>query len=277
MKTFQKLSVAMLGGVLSLSVRVDAQPIGGTAPLQVQREEHKIAVSVVGDMARPGTYQVQVEAGCSLFDLLMQAGGATKSPEQVQVLVVRGKTTLSPDFKTLDDLMHGVKSDFSLEKGDVVIVSTNAKQLASAVRNTLLGLYADEEAPAENQFRVSGNVRKGGFFPWPTQGTLTLREAINQAGGLTFMSRDLKTVNGKITFKLMNAHISVKRWINGQKTSVLEWNDVNTNDVDARWNTALQKGDAVEVTTDMVLSAPPVPSSPRQVSPKAYLWLLGSN
>ncbi len=129
--------------------------------LQVEVEEyHSKPVTVLGEVARPGTYYL--EGKTSLHKILAEAGGLKPTAGQFvelrRVQVVDGvEQPFVRTFGTVPILKGEAGRDIILQQGDVISVS------------------------AKEQFFITGEVAKPGQYDLTTG--MTLMQAISHAGG----------------------------------------------------------------------------------------------
>jgi polysaccharide export outer membrane protein len=88
----------------------------------VSWEEHTLPISVVGEVARQGIYQV--EPGVGLLHVLALAGGLTEVAHRDRIFVRREKPAPVRIRFTYDALAHedGPAAQFRLQRGDMVVV-----------------------------------------------------------------------------------------------------------------------------------------------------------
>jgi protein involved in polysaccharide export with SLBB domain len=120
---------------------------------------HSVRVYVVGDVARPGGYDISALA--TPLSALYEAGGPTSAGSLRTLRHYRGKQ-LVDQVDLYDFLLHGVRSEGSrFESGDTLLVP-----------------------PAGPQIAISGAVRRPAIYELKT-GENTLGALIENAGGLT--------------------------------------------------------------------------------------------
>ncbi len=120
-----------------------------------------ISVSIVGDVSRPGRYDVQ--PGSTAFDLVTTAGGLSPDADRPN-LYIQPLGTLSRvafDYNKASGTPQDSTLNPILKDGDKIVVP--------------------EESADSNIFTVTGGVLKAGQYPW--HGQISLLDAIGQAGG----------------------------------------------------------------------------------------------
>jgi len=130
-------------------------------------------VFVLGEVASPGA--IEVREGEGLVELLTRAGGAKETAALSRIAVERNGQSLAVD--ALDAIKSGKPLDFTMQKGDKVVVPPNLNQVA-----------------------VLEAVAKPGVYPIPERGRLTLADALALAGGPSQSTREIvlvRKVNGQ--------------------------------------------------------------------------------
>jgi polysaccharide export outer membrane protein len=174
-------------------------------------------IHIVGQVLKPGDYSV-VASGATVLALLTEAGGATADAALSQTQILRHD---SGDVQTVD--LHPLKFDLNdpagkikLEAGDTLLVPEN-----------------------NNKIYILGEVRSNSVFRIPDGETLTLTEALAEAGGPND-DGDKKQVG-------IIRHVTTKT---GTERKLIEVNvaDLLKNQGDAQ-DVPLQPGDEVIVPT----------------------------
>ncbi|MBD1936367.1 SLBB domain-containing protein [Microcoleus sp. FACHB-68] len=152
-----------------------------------------VAVSVTGEVGRPGLYALQ--PGFSrVYDALLAAGGATAASDLAQVRVRRALgngSVIEQNIDLLSALQGGVLPAFPLAEGDAIIVpkraiSSDSDQVSELVANSTLA----SQAPV--QVTITGEIAKPGFYPLQA-GATRVSDALLTAGGIT-QNADLRVV-----------------------------------------------------------------------------------
>lgn len=130
----------------------------------------KLSIYVLGEVTRPGAYQIPVDEA-NVLQAISMAGGITEKADTSNISLKR----LSGETNTLDmtDQITGIdtETDFPLKTGDIVIVSEN-----------------------KNKFAVIGAVKKPGVFLIKNNQQVKLSDALALAEGM----RDKKSGTEKI-------------------------------------------------------------------------------
>jgi polysaccharide biosynthesis/export protein len=146
--------------------------------------------SVLGQVQKPGSYQVPPQTPVTILDAIAQAGGYTTEGDPTCVTVRRtanGKETI--DTINAKQMAQEPSHDpYFVQPGDTVTVMPASQ------------LY----------FSVLGQVQKPGSYPVPPATQVTILDAIAQAGGYTNIADPGKvnvrrTVNGKESIFIVNA------------------------------------------------------------------------
>ncbi len=144
----------------------------------------KSTFSILGQVARPGIYEIPEGAHVSILEAISLAGGYTVTAAQNAVTVKRltdGKITLFK-IKAADMAQNPDVVPFEILPGDTVVVS----------------------APAKASFSILGQVQKPGLYEVPPGTHVSIIEAISLAGGCTPMaSQNLITVKRMVGGKLV--------------------------------------------------------------------------
>ena len=170
-------------------------------------------VQVIGEVGRPGAYDVKAD-GASLLSVVTQAGGPTPKAALTQVQLMHGGAVTVYNLRPLltSDL-NAPTGKVRLAPGDVLLVPTN-----------------------ESHILALGEVGTKGVIPIPDGATLPLTVALAQVGGVT-AEGDKKNVD------------IVRRTPDGKATVLV----VNTDDLlKGKNNVAdlnLQNGDILYVQT----------------------------
>ncbi len=169
----------------------------------------KRQVQVIGQVGKPSLYDI--DADTTLLSVLALAGNPTDHAALSGAYVLRSGRQIPLDMYPL--LVQGKTDDaiakFKMQSGDVLVV------------------------PAlEKHYAVQGAVGKNGSYTFPEKGSVTVLEALNQAGGGT--SGDL-------------SNIGIIRMVDGQYTVVKVNVDKMLKKGDLSKNVALQPGDMVYV------------------------------
>lgn len=116
---------------------------------------HTISVVVLGEVAKPGTYQVSPFA--TLFNVLYEAGGPTKTGSMRRIRLTRGNQQFASDLYKF--LTEGDRSqDYKLQANDVIFVP-----------------------PIGQTVGVAGHVKRAAVFE--VAGETSARDLLNLAGG----------------------------------------------------------------------------------------------
>ncbi|OCL25581.1 hypothetical protein U472_14720 [Orenia metallireducens] len=137
----------------------------------VLKSYRKVRVMALGEVDKPGTYQLEPQS--RVLELISLAGGLTETADLSNAKLTRGEETLTINLK---DLLSGKKSEMNylLEEGDV--------------------LYIGDEAIEVN---IVGEVSSPGRYKLK-QGA-TINDLIAQAGGVTTdASKQVKYVSGGV-------------------------------------------------------------------------------
>lgn len=123
----------------------------------IVKEFRKIRVSVLGQVAHPGTYNLP--PGARVLDAVSVASGVTDNAALTQAQLVRASGETQP--LSLDGLLvqQDMRQNFILEPGDTLIVPEDTK----------------------NKFYVLGDVSRPGIYP--LKGDVTVLQALAIAGG----------------------------------------------------------------------------------------------
>ncbi len=165
-------------------------------------------VQVVGEVAKPGAYQI-MPSGISVLSLLNQAGGALPTSKLTQVQIIHSGRFQTVDLRPL--LTTDLRSDagkLRLLPGDVLLVPAN--------KNRILAL---------------GEVRTPGVLPIPEDQPLRLTTAYALVGGAT-PDGDKKNISivrrgtdGRATLIAVNMEDMLKGK-DGQTDFVMQPNDI---------------------------------------------------
>jgi polysaccharide export outer membrane protein len=142
----------------------------------------KSTFSILGQVSRPGIYEIPEGAHVSILEAISLAGGYTTTAAQNAVMVKRmidGKVTLYR-IKAADMAQNPDVVPFEILPGDTVVVS----------------------APEKASFTILGQVQRPGLFEIPPGTHVSIIEAISLAGGYTPMASQ----NG----------VTVKRMVDGR-------------------------------------------------------------
>lgn len=123
----------------------------------IVREFRRIRVSVLGQVVRPGLYDLPV--GATILDALASAQGVTPDAGLLEAKLIRGRESVPLDLERL--LRGELDANRALENGDAVVIP---EDLTSRVY-------------------VVGEVTRPGVFP--LRGAMTVLQAIALAGGPT--------------------------------------------------------------------------------------------
>ncbi len=91
------------------------------------RSSHRLYAYVLGQVARPGVYEI--DRGWTISQLVAVAGGPATEAALARALVMRNEKTIPVDLQKL--IIEGnASANFSLEPGDVVIVPQTTTRIA---------------------------------------------------------------------------------------------------------------------------------------------------
>ena len=123
----------------------------------VVKEFRRIRVSVIGQVTRPGTYELR--PGATVLDALSAAGGLTEKASVTDARLVRATGETRP--LALDALLvrQELQHNITVAPGDTIIVPEDTV----------------------NRFYVLGDVNSPGLFP--LRGEVTVLQALAMAGG----------------------------------------------------------------------------------------------
>jgi len=148
------MSVEMLTKLL---VKAYAEYIISPQVTVIVKEFRKIQVSVLGQVARPGTYTLS--PGARLLDLISAAGGTTDVAQKEAELLRPGEPPVNVD---LDELLAGVQEiNFELKGGETLVVPEDLVNIVN----------------------VAGEVVRPGRYR--LKGQMRVIDALLLAGGLT--------------------------------------------------------------------------------------------
>lgn len=142
---------------------LDLQDVAGNPKLQdgdlISVTQAKAQVAFInGEVARPGAYDIK--EGDGIPELIARAGGPTDLAALKTITLQRqGQTTLV-DVRASLTMAGGNKLNVPLQDGDFVVVPRNTARVL-----------------------VMQAVQKPGYYPIPEDGTLTVGEAVSEAGG----------------------------------------------------------------------------------------------
>ena len=173
---------------------------------------------ISGEVARPGAYEIK--EGDGLPELIARAGGASENAALKQATLQRDNQTRTIDIRS--SLIAGSgKPDVPLQDGDFVVVPRNTARVL-----------------------VMQAVQKPGYYPIPEDGTLTVGEAVSEAGG----PRDRAAIEEVAIFRQTPA---------GLQRRMVQLNKITGKKGEAQigLNTALQNGDIVYVPQGRVNSS----------------------
>lgn len=128
-----QIQVPLLGSVVVASLTLDraAEKIGRMLEKDFLRKARvnvnlarpaapaKMTVTVVGQVARPGSYEVIVD--CDLITVLANAGGLSKGASETDIEVKR-RGIKKPIVVDYDKMLRGKAEIFVLQPGDIVSV-----------------------------------------------------------------------------------------------------------------------------------------------------------
>lgn len=151
-----KISVPLVGSVTAAGLSVDrlaqvltrsyAEYIRNPQVTVIVKEFRKITASVIGQVARPGTYTLR--PGVRLLDLLSLAGGVTEAAALKESRLIRPGA--SPQLVDLDRLLAGDQSmNIALQGGETLVVPEDLVNVVS-----ILG-----EVAKPGRFRLRGEMR----------------------------------------------------------------------------------------------------------------------
>jgi polysaccharide export outer membrane protein len=86
-------------------------------------------IYLVGELARPGGYQVEHNNRLTLLEALALAGGVTRNAKSSQSRLIRRSPTGREEMKVdLQKVLYGGGPDMLLTDGDIVFVPTSARK-----------------------------------------------------------------------------------------------------------------------------------------------------
>ena len=149
-------------------------------------EYRKSTFSILGQVQRPGVYEISEGAHMSIIEAISLAGGYTQTAAQNAVSVKRlvdGKVTIFK-VKAADMAQSPDVVPFEVLPGDTVVVTAP--------------LYK------KSNFSILGQVVKPGLYEIPLRAHVTIIDAISQAGGYLAMAAQnsitvKRMVDGKLT------------------------------------------------------------------------------
>ncbi len=179
-----------LGKLLSGADTAQNLPLSpGDVLFLTPRDASVAQVQVVGEVAKPGSYDAPEGGGVSLLSLINAAGGATPQAALTQAQVMHAGTVTTYNLRPLltSDL-RSPAGQVRLLPGDVLLIPANTAQVLAL-----------------------GEVGTKGVLPIPDGQTLPLTVALALSGGIT-AEGDKKNVNivrrgpdGKATVLVVNA------------------------------------------------------------------------
>lgn len=87
-------------------------------------------IYMVGELARPGGYQVEHNSRLTLLEAVALAGGLTRTAKGNQSRLIRRSTTGREELKVnLDKVLYGGGPDMLLTDGDIVFVPTSLRKV----------------------------------------------------------------------------------------------------------------------------------------------------
>lgn len=125
----------------------------------------KSTFSILGQVGRPGVYEIPEGTHINLIGAISQAGGYTTGAAQNSVTIRRevdGKVTIFK-VKPADIAQSAEAGPFEILPGDTIVVT----------------------APTKSSFSILGQIQKPGLYEIPFGGHTTLIDAISLAGGYT--------------------------------------------------------------------------------------------
>jgi protein involved in polysaccharide export with SLBB domain len=142
------------------------QPVASQpAAASVGQLDPRKQYSILGAIARPGTYSVADQQEANIRQAIAAAGGLTAGGETITVTVVRrdapGHESKLLDDVPVDDLFSGAHADVVIRPGDMIIVSP----------------------PVSGEYYMGGEVPRTGVYSL-TGRKISLKQAIVAAGGL---------------------------------------------------------------------------------------------
>jgi polysaccharide biosynthesis/export protein len=172
----------------------------------------KSKFSILGQVQKPGVYELPEGAHVNLIEAISMAGGFTSSAAQNAVTVKRqadGKVTIFK-VKAADIAQNAEDGPFEILAGDTIVVA----------------------APEKSNFSILGQVQKPGLYEIAAGTHVTIIDALSLAGGYTAVASQ--------------NDVLVKRMVNG-KLAILK---INVEDMMLNSNAApfeIQAGDSVVV------------------------------
>ncbi len=125
------------------------------------QQKPTVRITVVGEVAKPGTYDVEVNSDA--VQAIALAGGTTEFAALQRAFVDRGGTMIPVDlYRAIVQGEITPANNPPLQDGDVLVVPQNLRRYA-----------------------IVGQVAKPGYYPIPEGRAFTLADAIAQAGGMT--------------------------------------------------------------------------------------------
>ncbi len=145
--------------------------------------------SILGQVQRPGVYEIQEGSHVNIIDAVSEAGGYTALAGQNSISVKRtvDGVTETIKVKAADMAQNAEVTPFEILPGDTVLVPNAQYQ--------------------KNDFSILGQVQRPGVYAIPTGAHMTIIDAVSLAGGFTPMAAQNS--------------ISVKRAVD-DKTSILK-------------------------------------------------------
>ncbi len=152
----------------------------------------KSTFSILGQVNRPGIYEIPEGEHVSIIEAISQAGGYTQTAAQNDVTVkrfVEGKVELFK-VKAADMAQDSSANPFEILAGDTITVTTSAYK--------------------RSNFSVLGQVNRPGLYEIPEGANVSIIDAVSLAGGYTGMADQngitvKRLVDGKITLLKVHA------------------------------------------------------------------------
>lgn len=171
------------------------------------KEYHSKRVSIIGEVAKPGTYELIGKQ--TLLQVISSAGGLSETASDSIVIIRKYKNGKSKSLTiNLDNLM--VKGDPRLN------IPITAGDIINVPGERYVDIY------------VFGQVKKPGHIKVKKNGPITLLMVIAQAGGFAERARKAAvTITRRVNGKEVKTKVNVKKIIKGKSPDfILQNNDI---------------------------------------------------